>query len=141
MDDLISRSELIQEIKRQFRCAECDNYGGIRCRACPGDDMINLAEDSCAVDAVQVVRCKDCIYFKERHVLTPDGQEKSYAEMPQEAFGSLGNVGVTSGYGINVCSQCIVDCGRGYGEDKTVFREPGDFCSRGVRKEDAHAAD
>lgn len=62
MDDLISRSELMQAIKRQFRCAECNNYNGIRCSACAGDDMLDLVEDSLAVDAVRVVRCKDCKY-------------------------------------------------------------------------------
>ena len=131
MNDLIRRSDVLGIInKRRY------HFGKSAL-----DEAYKAVYKAPDVDAVPVVRCKDCIYFKERHVLTPDGQEKSYAEMPPEAFGSLGDISVTSSYGINVGSQCIVDCGRGYGEDKTVFREPGDFCSRGVRKEDANVAD
>ena len=137
MDDLISRSELMQAIKRQY-CTDFDSYDGLRCRACHADDMLSLVDDVLSVDAVPVVRCKDCVFFKDRHVLTRDGQEKSYAEMPKEA---LDGMFATSEYGINVGSQCLVDCGKGYVDDKSVYREPGDFCSRGVRKEDAHAAD
>ena len=93
-------------------------------------------EDIPAIDAVEVVRCKDCIYFREEHVLTPDGQRKSYSEMPPEAFGGFSKINsVTSSYGINIGSQCLVDCNRGYGEDKTVFRRPDDYCSRGVRRD------
>ena len=137
MDDMISRSELMASIKRQY-CTDCDSYDGLRCRACHVDDMLSLVDDFLAVDAVPVVRCKNCVYFKDRHVLTHDGQEKSYAEMPKEAFGGLNDMCVTSEYGINVGSKCLVDCGKGYVDDKSVYREPGDFCSRGVRKEDAH---
>lgn len=89
-----------------------------------------------AIDAVPVVRCKDCVYFRKAHVLTADGQRKSYEEFPPEAFDVLGTGSVTQEYGINVGSQCLVDCNRGYGEDKTVFREANDFCSRGFRKTD-----
>lgn len=88
------------------------------------------------IDAVPVVRCSECIYFRKEHVLTDDGQRKSYEEFPPEAFDALGTGHVTMSYGINVGSQCLVDCNRGYGEDKTVFRNPNDYCSRGVRKMD-----
>ena len=135
MDDLINRSELMQAIKRQY-CKDCDSYEGLRCRACHADDMLSLVDDVHSVDAIPVVRCKDCVYFKERHVRTSDGQEKSYAEMPTEAFGGLDDMFVTAEYGINVGSQCLVDCDKGYIDDKSVYREPGDFCSRGVRKEE-----
>lgn len=118
MDDLISRSALLQAIKRQFRCAECNNYDGIRCRACPGDDMMDLVEDCLAVDAVEVVRCKDCVYFKKRHVRLADGTERDYAD---------GEEYVTADVGINVGSQCRK-------EEEPCFREGCDFCSRGVRR-------
>lgn len=88
------------------------------------------------IDAVEVVRCRECIYFRDEHVLTPDGKRKSYSEFPPEAFGGCFKIkSVTSGYGINVGSQCLVDCNKGYGEDKSVFRQPDDYCSRGVRRE------
>lgn len=97
-------------------------------------DAVNDAE---AVDAIEVVRCKDCVYWRDRHVLTPDGQRKSYSEMPPEAFNNSGLVtdSVTSTYGINCGSRCEIDCNSGYGVDKSVFREAGDFCSRGVKKD------
>lgn len=45
MDDLISRSELTEAIKRQY-CTGCDNYNGSRCRACHADDMLSLVDDA-----------------------------------------------------------------------------------------------
>ena len=99
--------------------------------------VLESIDEQPTIDAVEVVRCKDCIYFRKEHVLAPDGQRKSYSEMPPEAFGGfLGVVNsVTSSYGINIGSQCLVDCNRGYGEDKTVFRQSEDYCSRGVRRD------
>lgn len=49
VSDLISRSGLIEAIKRQY-CTGCDNYNGSRCRACHADDMLALVDD--AVDAM-----------------------------------------------------------------------------------------
>lgn len=85
------------------------------------------------IDAVHVVRCKDCANYKKRHVLTADGEEKSYEEMPPEAFGGLDDMYVTMEYGINVGGKCMLDEGRGYPVDKSVFRSPNDYCSYGVR--------
>ena len=45
MGDLISRSELSAAIKRQY-CTDCNNYNGLRCRACHADDMLALVDDS-----------------------------------------------------------------------------------------------
>ena len=59
MDDLISRNELMQAIKRQY-CKDCDSYEGLRCRACHADDMLSLVDYVHSVDAVPVVRCKEC---------------------------------------------------------------------------------
>lgn len=85
------------------------------------------------IDAVPVVRCGECANYKKRHVLTNDGQEKSYEEMPEEAFGDLNDGYVTHEYGINVGGKCMLDCGRGYPVDKSVFRSPNDFCSYGLK--------
>lgn len=95
MDDLISRSELTQAIKRQY-CIDCDSYDGLRCRACHVDDMLSLVDDVLSVDAVPVVRCKEC-------------------------------------------KECETDCG--FCDYWETGRNFDDYCSRGVRKEDAHAAD
>lgn len=56
---LIDADKRIAEIKNQY-CTGCDNYGGVRCRACWVDDAICLIDDAPTVDAVEVVRCRDC---------------------------------------------------------------------------------
>lgn len=99
--------------------------------------MKRAVEETPIIDAEPVVRCKDCVFFRDRHVLTDDGQRKSYAEFPPEVFSLLGDGGVTGAYGINVGSQCLVDCNKGYSDDKTVFRGPDEFCARAVKKMDA----
>ena len=64
---LIDANARIEEIK-EAQCTGCENYGGIRCRACWVDDAIGLIDDSPTVDAVEVVhgrwewytdRCED----------------------------------------------------------------------------------
>lgn len=52
-DDLISRKNTIAEIKRVY-CADCNNYNGIRCRACNFSDSIDIIEDASTVDAEPV---------------------------------------------------------------------------------------
>lgn len=84
------------------------------------------------VDAIQVIRCRDCIFWKPRHIKLNDGSEREY--LPGEGY-----VGIT--VGINVGSQCMVDEYSGYGCDKSVFRRENDFCSRGKRKMDAGVND
>lgn len=64
MDDLISREAAIEAIKTY--CKGCDNYNGVRCRACNFNDAMIAVDSVSAVDAVQVVRCKDCVYACER---------------------------------------------------------------------------
>lgn len=86
-----------------------------------------------AADVVEVVRCKDCIYYHKSHVRCNDGTEKDISEFPQEAFGTLGKY-VTGEYGINVGGKCEIDKNKGYAVDKSVFKEPNDFCSYGVRR-------
>lgn len=93
----------------------CDCFDGVKM----------LVDEAPTVDAVEVVRCKDCIYWKTRHVRLDDGTERDY--LPGEDY-------VDISVGINVGSQCRVDCGEGFGY---TFREDGDFCSRGRRKMDA----
>ena len=58
---LIDTETVIRKL-RKANCAECDNYNAVRCRACWVDDVVSLLEDSPTVDAVEVVRCKDCRY-------------------------------------------------------------------------------
>lgn len=91
--------------------------GGIR-------KALRCIETSPTVDAVEVVRCRDCIYWKPPHIRFDDGTERPY--LPGEGYVSIS-------VGINVCGQCLVDCGVGYPCDKTVFRSGNMFCSKGVK--------
>lgn len=97
------------------------------------NSAIDIIDNAPTVDAVEVVRCKDCIYYHKEHVLCNDGTEKDYSEFPAEAFGSLGRF-VNAKYGINVAGKCEIELNSGYAEDKSIFRNPDDFCSRGKRK-------
>lgn len=115
--DLISRSALCEEYEDYLMV--CDS-GGLN----TAHEMLEAAREFPAVDAVEVVRCRDCIYWKPRHVRLDDGTERDY--LPGEDY-------VDVSVGINVGSQCRVDCGKGFGY---TFRADGDFCSRGRRKMD-----
>lgn len=133
MDDLISRSALLCEIRR---------YAHLYLTADQKTALVfavGQIETAPAVDAAPVVRCKDCIYFHEAHVLCNDGTEKPFSAFPKEAFGVFGDCCVKSDYGINIGAQCEIEKHSGYSEDKSVFRNPEDFCSRGARM-DAEAA-
>ena len=59
MARLINADKRIAEIKKIY-CDGCDNYGGAKCRACWVDDAMCLIDDATTVDAVPVVRCRDC---------------------------------------------------------------------------------
>ena len=60
MDDLISRAAAIERMKSMAGCATCDTYNYVRCRACIWDDAMNIVEEMPKVDAVPVIRCRDC---------------------------------------------------------------------------------
>ena len=59
---LIDADNRIAEIKKMY-CDDCDNYGGVKCRACWVDDTMCLIDDAPTVDAVEVVRCLDCRFY------------------------------------------------------------------------------
>lgn len=87
-------------------------------------------DDAPIVDAVPVVRCKDCIYFDPPHI-DDHGVRKEYADIPKEAFSGFGLV--TMDYGINVGGRCCVDCYKGYADDKRVFVSEDNYCGRGAK--------
>lgn len=62
MARLIDADKRIEEIKKIY-CDGCDNYGGVKCRACWVDDAMCLIDDATTVDAVEVVRCRDCKWY------------------------------------------------------------------------------
>lgn len=67
---LIDANAQIASIKKQY-CAPCkehgQDYNEVRCRSCWVDDGIGFLEDAPTVDAVEVVRCRDCEYGCEDH--------------------------------------------------------------------------
>lgn len=97
------------------------------------ETCIAVLQDAPTIDAVEVVRCKDCVYYHKAHVLCPDGTEKDFSEFPHEEFAPFGFVSVK--YGINVGGKCELEKNCGYEVDKSVYREPNDFCGRGERKD------
>lgn len=41
----VNADKLIDQIKLWAGCKKCDNYGGVRCRACQWDDAIAIVND------------------------------------------------------------------------------------------------
>ena len=59
MAECIEREATIKRIKEVY-CVGCNSYNGVRCRACGTGDAIDIIEDAPTVDAVPVVRCREC---------------------------------------------------------------------------------
>ena len=94
-----------------------------------------LKKQTPAADVVEVVRCKDCIYFQDRYIELPDGSKRPYKK--DEYL-------VPISAGINVGSYCTkIDYAivHGYRDcepsiDKTrLWVSENDFCSYGERKD------
>ena len=79
-----------------------------------------------AVEAVEVVRCKDCVWWCERQVRLKDGTCRDY--LPDEPFIVALNVG------INVGSHCTK---HGFKNESGswVWSPKDGFCSYGERRE------
>lgn len=87
-------------------------------------EAIEIAEK---LDAVPVVRCKDCVWWQDRQVQLADGSCRDY--MPDEPWS------VTCDIGINVGAHCTL---HGF-EDKSgswFWANENDYCSRGAKMED-----
>ena len=78
-----------------------------------------------AADVAPVVRCKNCIYWKDRHIKLDDGTERPYTEEELQEFCGM----VPLSIGINVSSYCT----RVELEDTNFWCGPDDFCSKGAR--------
>jgi hypothetical protein len=130
-NDLISRSALKESMCMACNKEACEGLGAGSTAECYS---IQIIDEQPTVDAVKVVRCKDCIWYHKAHVLCNDGTEKDESEFPDEAFGVLGRkCGVTLDYGINVGGEC--ENRFLFINDEYQFRKPDDYCSRGERKD------
>ena len=56
---LIDANALMEMLKKDY-CQHCDNCNGVMCRACWLDNVEIAVDAQPTVDAVEVVRCKDC---------------------------------------------------------------------------------
>lgn len=84
-----------------------------------------------AVDVVEVVRCKDCQYWRDAYVKENDGTERQYRD---DDVDPLGMMGVTIDIGSNIWSMCLLENNCGWELNKSIFRNENDFCSRGEKR-------
>lgn len=109
--DLIYKQSLVEKIldcdycnhceHRKMRCANfCDEEGRVE------EAIINLIEDATPVDAVDVVRCKDCIFYKVGDMAL----EKRYCYWARELY-------------------------KGVYDIPMLAMDSNDYCSHGARKE------
>lgn len=88
----------------------------------------------------ELVRCKDCIYWKPPHVRLNDGKQRAYKESDRDN-NPYGMKDVMMDVGINIGGKCWVDHNAGYSEDKRVFRSRNDFCSRSCKLPDGETSE
>lgn len=82
---LIDADATIDDIKRAY-CAGCDNYGGLRCRACPTDDAMDMVDDAptvCVASMLSLNALRDAAYRDalERGLWRPDDTPMDGAQM------------------------------------------------------------
>ena len=58
---LVNAEAISRKLKNAY-CAECNVVRKIQCSACWVEDVLELLEGD-TVDAVEVVRCKDCVNY------------------------------------------------------------------------------
>lgn len=83
-------------------------------------------DEAPTVDAVEVVRCKDCKYFKPAHFKADDGTETPWDETFSFDYRSDG---------IHYGARCKHERNTAYGLKDMAFRKADDFCSYGERKD------
>lgn len=134
--DYISRREFDRTMQERY-CFNCERKGnhpifGVACKACWVMDMLDEVEQFQSADVVEVVRCKDCIYWRDSYVEENDGTERQCRDDDVDLFGMRG---VTIDIGINVGSMCLLEENKcGWKPNKNIFRNENDFCSRGERR-------
>ena len=50
---------------KEWFCKNCNNYNGVKCRACEMDDALSAIDEAPTVDAEIVVRCQNCKHHGE----------------------------------------------------------------------------
>ena len=121
---LVNAEAIARKLKSAY-CAECNVVRKVQCSACWVEDVLEMLEGD-AVDAVEVVRCKDCKHFKPAHFKADDGTETPWDET--FSFDDRSD-------GIYHGGRCRHDRNTAYGEKDMAYRKPDDFCSYGERRE------
>ena len=85
-------------------------------------------------DVQPVVRCKDCKYWRDRYVKCNDGAERKYTEEELHCSDGIMIGCVCNSVGINMGAMCRYEDNRGWRCDKSVFRGPDDYCSKGEKR-------
>lgn len=81
------------------------------------------------IDAVPVVRCEKCLWYKPPHFRADDG-----TETPWDGTISLG---MSDGRkGIYIGGKCKHERNTSYGETDKAFRKPHHFCSYGEKRDE-----
>lgn len=123
MADFISREAVVRYLEA---CS-----GGYDYIETEKEEAINVIKLLPAADVVEVVRCKDCQYWRDAYVKENDGTERQYRD---DDVDPLGMRGVTIDIGINVGSMCLLENNCGWELNKNIFRNENDFCSRGEKR-------
>ena len=92
------------------------------------DELLNRIAYAKSVDAVEVVRCKDCKHFKPAYFKADDGTETPWDET--FSFDDRSD-------GIHYGARCKHERNTAYGQKDMAFRKADDFCSYGERKDNA----
>lgn len=115
---MIDIDALMADIERTIVESGCVNHEG---------EIMDCVEYAPAIDAVNVIRCKDCVYWQDRQVQLSDGSCRDY--LPNEDWS------VTCDIGMNIGSHCTL---HGF-EDKSgswFWANADDYCSRGRKLEE-----
>ena len=88
-------------------------------------------EDHSHADVVEVVRCQECKYWRDKYVKQNDGRERQYRDDDNDG---LMDGCVTLSVGVNMGAMCLYEKHRGWDVDKSVYRNADDYCSRGERR-------
>lgn len=121
--DLIRRTDVVGKITSAEMQAQFREMSGSEAYTA----FIPALNDAPTIDAVSVVRCEKCLWYKPAHFRADDG-----TETPWDGTISLG---MSDGRkGIYIGGKCKHERNTSYGETDKAFRKPYHFCSFGERR-------
>ena len=106
---------------------------------CPLDEVSGVIDACPTVDAVPVVRCRECKFWMPEHIQRDDGSIMLYEQLPWMEPGMA-----PIEFGVNVgsyCTLCENVITRGFRDGNQsldctrLWRREDDYCSRGKRRD------